>query len=217
LSIYEETIGPNHPEITQCLNNAAMLYGKLGKYQEAIELLQRATIILEQNPETKQIDNMTQIFENLALLHKDHEQTDNAEQVWKKALSRRIRQDLNLDDDLEPIPEPMLQALKDHQDHETFLASLPYQERGKYEKIGITILEAFQALDTAVEAFAKGDHTQSQKIETILFYLSAKLPGIQFLSNHDESSSTLDTIPMGKVWLDMDTIGKLQQDFKETK
>jgi tetratricopeptide (TPR) repeat protein len=48
LAIYEQVLGPNHPDTASSLNNLAALYGNQGQYAEAESLLQRALAIYEQ-------------------------------------------------------------------------------------------------------------------------------------------------------------------------
>ena len=47
LHIMEQTLGPNHPKVTNPLTNLAILYREQGKYSEAEPLLQRALLISE--------------------------------------------------------------------------------------------------------------------------------------------------------------------------
>ena len=48
LSIYEEQLGPTHPDVAIDLNNLALLYQAQGKHGQAEPLMRRALSILEQ-------------------------------------------------------------------------------------------------------------------------------------------------------------------------
>jgi tetratricopeptide (TPR) repeat protein len=58
LAIYEKSLGPEHPDTANSLNNLAALYYKQGKLGEAMPLYQRALAIYEkslgpEHPSTK--------------------------------------------------------------------------------------------------------------------------------------------------------------------
>src|SRR5262249_51873442 len=48
LTIYEQVLGPEHPDTASTLNNLALLYKNQGRYEEAERLCQRSLTIYEQ-------------------------------------------------------------------------------------------------------------------------------------------------------------------------
>ena len=47
LAVREKTLGPDHPDVAQTLNNLALLYYNQGRYAEAEPLYKRALAIYE--------------------------------------------------------------------------------------------------------------------------------------------------------------------------
>jgi len=116
LSIYEQELRPQHPNIASSLDNLAELYREQGKYAEAEPLYQRALSIREQELGASHPHTATSL-NNLALLYDAQEKYAEAESLYQRAFS---------------IGEQELGA-----NHPNTLASLNnlaalYQEQGKY-------------------------------------------------------------------------------------
>ncbi len=85
LAIYEQQLGPEHPDTANSLNNLAALYNEQGKYEQAEPLLQRALAIREkqlgpEHPSTAQSLN------NLAVLYDTQGKYEQAEPLYQRAL-----------------------------------------------------------------------------------------------------------------------------------
>jgi tetratricopeptide (TPR) repeat protein/nucleoside phosphorylase len=118
LAIYEEQVGPTHPDTASSLNNLALLYAAQGKYEQAEPLYQRALAICEQrlgaeHPATAQSLN------NLAALYRAQGKYEQAEPLYQRALA---------------IHEQQLGA--EHPDTARSLNNLVtlYDTQGKYEQ-----------------------------------------------------------------------------------
>jgi tetratricopeptide (TPR) repeat protein len=116
LSIYEQELRPQHPNIASSLDNLAELYRAQGKYVEAEPLYQRALSIWEQELGANHPNTATSL-NNLALLYYDQGKYAEAEPLYRRAFS---------------IREQELGA--NHPDTASSLNNLAalYQEQGKY-------------------------------------------------------------------------------------
>jgi tetratricopeptide (TPR) repeat protein len=88
LSIWEQTLGPAHPNVATSLNNLAILYRAQGQYAEALPLSQRALSIWEQALGPAH-PNVAASLNNLALLYSDQGQYAEALPLSQRALSIR--------------------------------------------------------------------------------------------------------------------------------
>lgn len=88
LMIREETLGPNHPEVSTVLNNLAALYRSQGRYAEAETLLERALAIREQTLGPHHPD-VAASLNNLAEFYRAHGRFKEAESLFLRSLSIR--------------------------------------------------------------------------------------------------------------------------------
>jgi len=116
LAIYEQQLGPTHPDTATSLNNLAQLYQDQGKYPEAEPLYQRALAIYEQQLGPTHPDTATSL-NNLAVLYRSQGRYNEAEPLYQRALAIREQQ-------LGAEHPDTAQSLNN-------LASL-YQDQGKY-------------------------------------------------------------------------------------
>jgi tetratricopeptide (TPR) repeat protein len=86
ITIGEETLGPEHPDLATYLNNLANLYRNQGNYAEAEPLYQRAITIGEKTlgPEHP---NLATWLNNLANLYRDQGKYEEAEPLFKRAIA----------------------------------------------------------------------------------------------------------------------------------
>ncbi len=118
LMIYEQQLGPLHPDTAGCLNNLAGLYHNQGKYEQAEPLYQRALAIYEQQL-GPQHPNTANSLNNLAGLYVHQGKYEQAEPLYQRALAIREQQ-------LGPQRSDTANSLNG-------LAAL-YQVQGKYEQ-----------------------------------------------------------------------------------
>jgi tetratricopeptide (TPR) repeat protein/CHAT domain-containing protein len=86
LAIYEEALGPDHPDVATAVNNLALLYDKQGRYAEAEPLYKRALAIDEKALGPDHLDVAT-VLNSLAALYDDHGRYAEAEPLIKRALA----------------------------------------------------------------------------------------------------------------------------------
>ena len=91
LSMYEQLVGPIHPDTATSLNNLALLYAEQGKYAEARPLLQRALAIREQQLGADHPSTAASL-DNLANLYMNEEKYVEAEPLFLRALAIREQQ-----------------------------------------------------------------------------------------------------------------------------
>ena len=89
LSIREQSLGPEHPDVAALLNNLASSYRAQGKHAEAELLYQRALHIREQSQESESSD-VAYPLTNLATLYLEQGKYTEAEPLYQRAL--RIRE-----------------------------------------------------------------------------------------------------------------------------
>jgi len=70
LDIYEQKLGPNHPDIAFILNNMASIYQDLHKYDNALTFYERALLINEEHLGHEDLE-VAQVLHNLAALYFD--------------------------------------------------------------------------------------------------------------------------------------------------
>ena len=80
----ERTHGLFDPEVAQSLNDLGALYRSRGRYSQAIEVLERAVLILERNPPQK---FACAVFNNLGNTYVDIGQHTKAENMFRRALA----------------------------------------------------------------------------------------------------------------------------------
>ncbi len=87
-AIREKTLGPNHPDTAESLNNLASLYENMGDYAKAVPLYKRALAIVEQSlgPEHSIV---AYPLNNLAVLYIKMGEYEKAELLCKRALAIR--------------------------------------------------------------------------------------------------------------------------------
>ena len=85
LSMREKTLGTDHPDVANSLNNLAQLYDSEGKYDEAEPLYRRALAIREQSLGSDH-PSVAQSLNNLALLCQSQGKYDEAEPLYRRAL-----------------------------------------------------------------------------------------------------------------------------------
>ncbi len=86
LSIYEQQLGENHPDVASSLNNLAELYRAQGRYAEAEPLFRKALSIYEQQLGENH-PHVASSLNNLALLYDSQGRYAEAEPLFRKALS----------------------------------------------------------------------------------------------------------------------------------
>lgn len=114
----EEKYGIDHPGTSYLLNNLAALYGKRGKYMEAVTLCQRILSIKEKTLGPEHPDT-ARTLGNLAILYADQSKYEEAETLYQRALAifEKMQRPEHIDS---------MRARKN-------LANL-YQNQGKYEE-----------------------------------------------------------------------------------
>jgi tetratricopeptide (TPR) repeat protein len=85
LKIFEQVLGPEHPDTATTLNNQANLYAEQGKYEEAGRLYQRSLKIREQVSGPEHPDTATTL-NNLALLYAEQGKYEEAEALCQRSL-----------------------------------------------------------------------------------------------------------------------------------
>ncbi|HEY6540972.1 MAG TPA: tetratricopeptide repeat protein, partial [Ktedonobacteraceae bacterium] len=88
LTIREQTLGMEHPEVAESLNELAILYWQQGHYSEAEPLIKRALAIREQVLGLNHPDTALSL-NNLAMLYSDQHRYSEAEPLIKRALAIR--------------------------------------------------------------------------------------------------------------------------------
>ena len=88
LTIRENALGPEHPDVAQSLNNLAGLYYKQGQYAQAKPLYKQALAIWEKafGPDYPKVANT---LENMAKLYTKMGKEDEAKRLLARA--KRIR------------------------------------------------------------------------------------------------------------------------------
>jgi tetratricopeptide (TPR) repeat protein len=86
LSIYEEVLGPDHPDVAVCLNNLASTYNRQGRYAEAEPIYVRALNISEKALDPNHRDIAARL-NNLATLYSRQNRDTEAEPLLIRALS----------------------------------------------------------------------------------------------------------------------------------
>jgi tetratricopeptide (TPR) repeat protein len=116
LALWEQVLGPTHPEVATSLNNLAGLYQAQGRYAKAEPLYQRALAIREHSLAPLH-PHIAQSLDNLAVLYRAQGRHDKAEPLCQQALTIRER-----------VFGPM------HSDVATSLSNLAllYHDQGRY-------------------------------------------------------------------------------------
>lgn len=86
LDVYEKELGPEHPDVSKCLNNIAYVYSETKKYQEALKYYNRSLYINEKTLGTENTDFATTLM-NLATLHQQMGKYEESVQTYHRALS----------------------------------------------------------------------------------------------------------------------------------
>ena len=84
MAIREKTLGPDHPDVAQSLNNLALLYDTQGQYTQAEPLYKRALAIVERalGPDHPHVATS---LENIAALYRKTDREKAAEALEKRA------------------------------------------------------------------------------------------------------------------------------------
>jgi tetratricopeptide (TPR) repeat protein len=127
LSIREQRLGADHPDVAQSFNNLAALYESQGRYTKAEPLLVRSLSIVEQQLGANHPDVATSL-NNLALLYRSQGRYSEAEPLFVRSLS---------------IYEQQLGA--DHSDVATSLNNLAllYKSQGRYSEAEPLFVRSF--------------------------------------------------------------------------
>lgn len=88
LAIYTQTVEPEHPNVTTCLNDLATLYWNQGKYAQAETLFQQALTMREQILGPEHPDVATSL-NDLALLYWEQGNYTQARPLFQRALAIR--------------------------------------------------------------------------------------------------------------------------------
>jgi tetratricopeptide (TPR) repeat protein len=88
--LYEQALGPEHPETLISLNNLAEMYRALGDYREALPLYQRVLAAREKSPGPDHPDTATSLS-NLAGLYRARGDYAQALPLYQRALAIRER------------------------------------------------------------------------------------------------------------------------------
>ena len=91
LTIYEQELGPDHPDTATSLNNLAMLYHAQGRDADAEPLMQRALTICEQKLGLTHRGTAVSL-NNLAVLYYSQQRYSEAELLHQRALAIRERE-----------------------------------------------------------------------------------------------------------------------------
>ena len=86
LAIYEQHLGPQHPDTAACLTNLALLYRAQGKYAQAQILYERALAIDTKTYGAKHL-TVAADLNNLAGLHYQQRKYGKAELLYQRALA----------------------------------------------------------------------------------------------------------------------------------
>lgn len=164
LSIWQQLLGQEHPQVASALNSLANLYWDQGKYEQAEPLVMRALAIREQMLGTRH-PATAQSLNNLACLYFAQGKYEQAEPLYLRALA---------------IREQMLGA-----EHPTTAQSLNnlaelYQARGKYGQAEPIYQRALSILEQ------KGLSSHPEEIADVM-YAFARFQAAQ--GNNDEAST----------------------------
>ena len=88
LAIHEKSLGPEHPDVAQSLNNLAALYNSQGQYAQAEPLYQRALNILQKSLPADH-PNLATGMENYATLLENLGRKEEAQRWLAKAVAAR--------------------------------------------------------------------------------------------------------------------------------
>jgi tetratricopeptide (TPR) repeat protein/transcriptional regulator with XRE-family HTH domain len=135
LHIWEQSLGPEHPQVASPLYNLANLYRKQGKYNEAESLYLQALRIWEQSPEPEHPQAASPL-NGLAELYREQGKYDEAEALHQQALRIRERS-------LGP-EHPQLAAQINN-------LALLYSEQGKYTEAEPLYLRALRIREMNLE------------------------------------------------------------------
>jgi tetratricopeptide (TPR) repeat protein len=88
MAIREQTLGPDHPDVAQSLNNLALLYNNEGRYADAEPLYKRSLAIYEKalGPEHPDV---ALSLNNLALLYDNQGRYAEALPLVRKTISNK--------------------------------------------------------------------------------------------------------------------------------
>ncbi|MBI2354999.1 MAG: tetratricopeptide repeat protein [Deltaproteobacteria bacterium] len=86
LQVAEQSLGPNHPDVAECLNNLAGMYKTQGQYAQAEPLFRRSLAIREKALDPDHPD-VAESFNNLAGLYYTQGQYAQAEPLLKRSLA----------------------------------------------------------------------------------------------------------------------------------
>jgi tetratricopeptide (TPR) repeat protein/nucleoside phosphorylase len=84
--IWEQSLGPDHPQVACSLNGLARLYYLLGKYEEAGPLYHRAIQIWAQSPEPDYDEALFSALNNLAVLYSAQGMHEEAKRLFQELL-----------------------------------------------------------------------------------------------------------------------------------
>jgi tetratricopeptide (TPR) repeat protein len=86
IQLYEKTMGAEHLDTAQALNNLALLYNRQGKYHQA-EVLYQRTLKIRERALGADHSKVAQTLNNLALLYKDQGKYYQAEALYQRVLT----------------------------------------------------------------------------------------------------------------------------------
>jgi nephrocystin-3 len=86
VEIFEIVLGPEHPDVAECLNRLALLYQGQGRYTEALPLYQRSLAIRERALGSDHIDTLTSL-NNLASLYLEQGELDEALPLFERVVA----------------------------------------------------------------------------------------------------------------------------------
>ena len=75
LSIRQQSLPPNHPDLALCYNNIGLLYGKMGEYAKALSYYEKALGIRQQSLPTNHPDlassynNIGNVYDKIGRAH----------------------------------------------------------------------------------------------------------------------------------------------------
>jgi tetratricopeptide (TPR) repeat protein len=135
LSIREQQLGPEHPDVATSLNNLALLYKSQGRYSEAEPLYERSLSIWEQQLGPAHPDVATSL-NNLAALYNSQGRYAEAETLYERSLSISEQQ-------LGPVHPDVANSLNN-------LADL-YYSQGRYAEAEPLYLKSLKILSQVIE------------------------------------------------------------------
>src|SRR5262249_7610482 len=97
LVIFEQMLGPSHPNVGRILNNLAELYRVQGRYTDAEPLYQRSLVVFKQSLGPAH-PNVAQTLSNLAELSFQQSKWQEAARYWQESINvtiKRSRRDVN--------------------------------------------------------------------------------------------------------------------------